>query len=743
MGIAHHFRSFTSFIVLLAWHILPGQQVFIKVTDLKTGEPMPFAHVCLESPGEGKQSHSLTDIKGEVINTATETSIVSVSFVGYETTTDTVYPGQPKHIRLNPEVFNMNEVVVTAQYSPQRVDKSIYKVRVIGAKQIAEKGANNLSELLNDELSVRLTQDGALGTSMSIRGLSGEHVKILVDGVPVIGRMNGNIDLGQMNLHNVDHIEVVEGPMSVIYGSNALAGVVNIITKENKYSSFSSVVDSYYESAGIYNFNGMVSAGKNRNSFSLSAARNFFTGKNATDSERSMIWKPKRQTIIDGYYFYQQDNLKLKYSGNYFDEVIWNKGDVIEPHFALDNYFYTRRFNNKVEAGIKSRGKRFLNTWVAFSQYSRTKNTYFKDLSTLEKNLTSNSGDNDTTRFRSFTGRAVYSKSNENDFYNYQAGLDVNTESGTGKRIMDNEQNIGDYAAFLSMKFNPVPIVTLQPGIRLIYNTRYKAPLIYSLNVKWDPSSKTYIRASYSRGFRAPALKELYLYFVDINHNIRGNEDLEAEDSHNIDLSTGYKTEKGKKSLNADVSLFYNRINNIITLAQLTSDLYTYINLDIYESRGYQLMLTGNFHPWISLQAGISQTGRKNVSDNEVYSAKSFLNSTDLSGKMSYRIQKYNAEVSAFYKYTGKLPQYFIDSNGQPVEGFISAFHTMDITAVKYFYQRKLQFTAGVKNLFDNQVIPSMGTGSGAHSGGGSGTLVGWGRTFFAKITWTFQKFRE
>ena len=130
----------------------------------------------------------------------------------------------------------MSEVVVTAQYSPQRVDKSIYKIDVIGVKQIDQKAANNLSDLFRDELSIRITQDGTFGSNMSIRGLGGEHVKFLVDGVPVIGRMDGNIDLGQLNLNNVDHVEMIEGPMSVIYGSNAIAGVVNIITKENKNS---------------------------------------------------------------------------------------------------------------------------------------------------------------------------------------------------------------------------------------------------------------------------------------------------------------------------------------------------------------------------------------------------------------------------------------------------------------------------------------------------------------------------
>ena len=84
----------------------------------------------------------------------------------------------------------MNEVVVTAQYTPQRVDQSIYKVQVIGAKKIDQKGANNLAELFSSELSMQINQDGALGSNLNIRGLGGEHVKFLLDGVTMIGRLN-------------------------------------------------------------------------------------------------------------------------------------------------------------------------------------------------------------------------------------------------------------------------------------------------------------------------------------------------------------------------------------------------------------------------------------------------------------------------------------------------------------------------------------------------------------------------
>ena len=229
------------YVFLLVCLLVPltvsGQEHTISILDQKTGEGVAYAHVCLESPDGSKSDYYLTDDDGSARCMIQVPVILAVSFVGYETLYDTIYEARDYTFQLKPTVFNMNEVVVTAQYTPERADKSIYKVNLISSRQIEEKSANNLNDLLGSELNFRVAQDGALGSQLSIQGLSGEHIKFLIDGVPVIGRMNGNIDISQLNLYNVDHVEVIEGPMSVVYGSNALAGVINIITKQNMNGS--------------------------------------------------------------------------------------------------------------------------------------------------------------------------------------------------------------------------------------------------------------------------------------------------------------------------------------------------------------------------------------------------------------------------------------------------------------------------------------------------------------------------
>jgi len=728
-------------VALLIMYSIHGQQAIIKVLDQKTGEAVPYAHVCFESVEGSEQKHGLTDDNGEVINLAQEKSVVAISFVGYETLYDTIMPNESKTIEFMPAVFNMSELVVTAQYTPQRVDKSIYKVKVIGATQIEQKAANNLTDLFSDELGIRINQDGALGASMSIRGLSGEHVKFLVDGVPMIGRMNGNIDLGQINLNNVEHVEVIEGPMSVVYGSNALAGVINIITKENKNTPLVAGADVYVESAGVYNFSGSLSTKMKNHVFGLSGGRNFFDGYDLDESDRFMTWKPKRQYFFDGYYIYDQSGFKIKYAPQYFNELLWNKGNVIEPHFAIDNYFSTRRFNNSLDISTKIGKKRFLKVLAAYSIYDRIKNTYFKNLHTQEEILSENDGDQDTTRFNSVNVRAEMSKSTDESKFNYQFGLDINLENGTGQRIKDEKQYIGDYAAFLSLKITPLSTFTIQPGLRLIYNTKYAAPLVYSINIKWDPLEYTTVRASYSRGFRAPSLKELYLFFVDVNHNIQGNENLEAEDSHNFMLDLGYNNEKGKAIWGFDIDLFYNTINNIITIAQVEGNLYSYINVDNYTSQGIQMDLFYNLYPQFKWKVGFVTTGRKNVLEADSSGSKKFFYSTDVNTSITYTIPKIKTDLSVFYKYTGKLPQYYQTTDGELYEGYIDAYNMMDITLTKSFFKSSLNISTGVKNAFDVKSINASGTtGGGAHGGSGS-TLIGYGHSFFIGLSYVFNKY--
>ena len=135
-------------------------------------------------------------------------------------------------------------------------------------------------------------------------------------------------------------------------------------------------------------------------------------------------------------------------------------------------------------------------------------------------------------------------------------------ENGEGKRIAG-EQNIGDYAIYSSFIISPVKNIEFQPGLRLSYNTKYTAPLVYSFNLKYNLSNFRF-RTSYAKGFRTPSLKELYMEFIDQNHHVYGNEYLSAETAYNYSISAEYIKTYGRHNLNFRLDMYLNNIRNKI-----------------------------------------------------------------------------------------------------------------------------------------------------------------------------------
>ena len=652
---------------------------------------------------------------------------------------DSISPGQTREIR----ELNINEVVVTAQYTPEKADKSIYKVEVINARQIEQKAAINMADLLKEQAGMQVSQDGILGTSLRIQGLSGQNVKFLQDGVPLVGRMNGNLDLNQINLNNTDHVEIIEGPMSVIYGSNALAGVVNIITKENKTSLLNTTANTYYESVGVFNFDAAVSACLKKHGFMIDGGRNFSPGFSPTDTSRSQTFKPRRQYFFDGYYSLKTGMLKLKLGGDYFNELLVDRGALQPVYYinALDNYFTTVRYSARAEAALKLPRSRFVSLLASYSFYSRRKQTYDMEMTTLEKTPVTNSDGRDTTVITSWIGRGTFTTNNTSHKLNYQTGIDIDVENGSGKRILGHTRQIGDYAAFISLTYNPFKPLSIQPGVRFIYNSQYNAPLVYALSVKWDMSREFSLRASYAKGFRAPDLKELYLNFQDVNHDVIGNPDLRAETSNNFNLGLNFTSENNKTAWNVGLTGFYNLINNVILLAPTgkTATQYTYVNLSRYKTTGGVASLGFSLYPALRIKLSLSETGVTGSLDEES-KAGPLQWLTEVSATINYTLVKPGITFSAFYKYTGKAPQVIFNDNYLSW-GYVNPYNIMDITAAKAFWENRIRVSAGVKNLFNVTTVPASGT-VGTHGSGSDGMNIAWGRTFFVKFTFTFNKYK-
>ncbi len=716
----------------------------ILVIDNVTGKPLPYANVCFEDKINQKQKFVITNEKGQASEFIFGETVIAVSSLGYTSKIDTISREGDYMIKLQPTIFDMDEVVVTAQLKPRKADNSIYKVSIINNLDIRQKAANNLSDLLSTQLNFRITQDGALGSGLMLNGLKGEHIKILIDGVPVTGRMNGNIDLNQLNLNNVDHIEIVEGPMSVQYGSNALGGAINIITKEYSRYPFTINVGSYYESVGVYNFDGHFGFHKGRHTIGLSPGRNFFSGYPRKEEVRTNLYKPKEQYFADGVYTYSSANTKIKADGKYFRETILQKGAVHFPAYgtAFDNYFYTDRASGKLLLQQSLSEKSSFEIVNTYALYKRQKTTYINDLTRLEKRLSGDASSQDTSTFKNIMSRGSYSFLNTGEMVGFQLGYDINLERGTGKRILNNGQEIDDYALFGVFNLKILNKLELQTGFRKAWNSKYDPPFVPSLNFKYQILKRLSLRGSYVRGFRAPSLKELYLEFVDINHNILPGPDLQAENSHNINLASTLSFDHGKSFFNIDLDGFYNRIENSIQLSVVDPELlvYGYMNVDGYSTSGGSLKFKYRLHPRFEFLAGTSITNHEYYNTTENIKKTENAQSVEFSSSMNYNIFRSGFSFSIFYKHAGKYP--LISNSGEDISfSWIGAYNMMDFTMDKSLFNKTLIVGTGVKNIFNVNKVLSSGGSSGIHSGGSQGeTPVSWGRTFFISVRYSFIK---
>lgn len=733
--------------------LVKGQR--IQILSAGDSLPVPFSTLIVKnkfiSLGQTADEKGMIAYRESEADSSSYTMIAqAVGFERYEKTLTGIEINRTRKIYLRP-MTNLSEVVVTSQYAPTTSEQAVQKIQVIDKEKIRQMGAVNMQDVLSNQLNVRLQMDNVLGAGMSLQGISGENVKILLDGVPLIGRLNGNIDLSQINLNNVERIEFIEGPLSVQYGTNALAGTINIITKNSGTRKYILGVSGYYESIGTYNLNGEADVYYKKHNIQLSGGRNFFDGWNPTDAQfflpkehiadstRYKQWKPKEQYFASFGYNYTYKRLNFGLKSACFDEKITNRGYPRAPYAenTFDDYYYTRRLDNHVFINGRLSESWTVNALAAYNYYNRVKKTLYKDLTTLEETVSANSADQDTSNFTLLMSRASFVHTKPEAKLNYEIGYDVNYESAFGKRITNQVQYMGDYALFVTGEYKPWQKLILKPGLRYAYNTVYNTPLIPSFNMKWMLNSRHTIRASYARGFRAPTLKELYFVFVDINHNIVGNTSLRSEQSNNYSVAYSYRTSVEGCRVKLDVNAFYNDINNLITLAQTTGTEYSYINIGRYKTLGMQFSNTLKFRRF-SMQTGFNYTGRYNqLSETEDVPEYAF--SPEVLENLSYKFIKQKLTLSVFYKYNGQLPGFAL-VNDEVRQTALAAYHTMDATVSKLFYKDRIGITLGCKNIFDVTNLSSTLVAGGAHSSSATSVPLSTGRNYFIKLSLSLTK---
>ena len=727
---------------------LTGQETKVIVIDKTYNEPLPAAHVHFTSLSTGETDVVLTDLNGVAtfpVNKNWGTLLsVHITYIGFNALDDTLAQGENIKLKLSESAEILKQVVVTGQFSESSPEKAIHKITLISREKIEALNAVSLDQVLARELNMNISQDGILGSSISIQGLSGENVKILIDGVPMVGRLNGSIDLSQINLNDIERIEVVEGPLSVSYGSNALAGTINLITKKESIKPVSANAKYYTENIGTHNVDARIGLTKGKNFGAVTFTRNYFDGWNIgdptwgnpvpnADSGRVKLWKPRTQYIGGLKYGRKIKNGTILYNFSGFDETITNKGNPRGPYneVAFDDKYITQRLDNSLTLDLKIDTVNKLQVIAAYNIYQRQKLSYITNLTGVSSIPNPTDGANDTTFTDLKMMRSTFTGAPRDKNWRYQIGADLNHETVKGARMLDNEQSIGDYAGFLSVEWQPSYKWTVRPGIRMSYNTKYGAPVVPSLYAKYQLKTSMSLRGSIARGFRAPSVKELYMDFVDINHDIHGNTNLQAETALHTSLNYTYTKLKKGRMFKLKFGVFYNQIENKITLAQVSATQYAYANVDNALSLGFNT--EGQYtigHLKYSL--GFSYTGTK----NSIAGTETTLNiaySPQLTSSLTYAFKESKLDVSLFYKYAGEVPQVIIDEDNNLEQNFLGSYSLLDITANKKMWKDRLLVGIGVKNILNVTNISASDTG-GSHGGSNGTRPIAPGRVLFLKL---------
>lgn len=729
----------------------------VKTTD---GYPSEFISVVLKNTSYG----DITNAEGKFKIEAPEgdyTMVVYSIFAHRKEFPITVKAGTPNYfpdISIIENKNQLNEVVVTGQFTPQSLQNSIYKVRVINSKQIEQRAATNIQGILNTEIGIRLSNDMALGeTDFELMGMSGNNVKVLIDGIPVIDRLAAKQSLSQIDVNTVDRIEIIEGPMSVIYGTDALAGVINVITKngkleDNKRLAVGARVQE--ESVGReYNF----LTGKGNHNQSVNAqytldnglyaggsfTRNDFGGWQGDSTGRKKQWQPKEQYLVGGQLGYAKQNYNIAYRLDYLNENLLTEADINPvTNKTSDKEFIVNRYTHQLQGEWKASNSFSLSAAASFQDYTRRTRTTMIDLNTGKKELSLEAGAQDETNFNAWFGRVmgVWKVSNQ---LVLQPGVEFQSDEGTGDRI-DGSHRINNTALFLSAEYTPVNWLSIRPGVRSSFNSAYDAPwAVPALNLKARVTGDIDLRLSYARGFRSPTLQELYYTFHDSNHHIDGNPDLKAEYSNSYMASVAWRSlHDGNIRLTTTLTGFYNDFRDRISLVESLTEVgaNTYYNIDKFRTLG--LTLENNLY-WKSLRASlnVSYLGRYNsFYESEVYQDEEmdkFRYSPEVALNLTYDWAKV-ATFNVFYKFTGQRKEYKVDSDKKMSLLGLDSYNWADITVTRKIV-KGLMASGGVRNLFDITTIRNTSSG-GAHSGGTGSSQLACGRSYFVGLTYNFQQ---
>ena len=685
----------------------------------------------------------------------------------------------------------LDEVVVTATRTENKVSNIPLPVEIISAKNIQRSGSQKLIDILQMQTGLVIASN-PLGTSLQgypnpfgegiqMQGLDPAYTLILVDGEPLVGRNAGILNLGRIAIGNIKQIEIIKGPATCLYGSDALAGVINIITESPVENTLR--FQTHYATNNTLGLTGAASILNKKTSVELFANRYSSDGY---DLDKNIYGK-----TIDPFTDYS-GNAKVKIqfnektdftiSGRYFSETQFNNY-LIYPD---DNAEVVKGTTKETDGSLFARLNHKVNNNVSYS--ASVYSTYYHNNAAVS--LQKNDSFYERIELTDFLLRPeVQVNIGKNPYSLFTAGAGYNVEKLNSTRYSSvNKLNSG--YVFIQKQFLIKDKTNIIAGARYDKNSLYPAQLSPKIAVAYKPKPNFILKGSIGAGFKAPDFRQQFLNFsnsligytllgarelahglqllqskgeiapsIDIKPYLHPN-DLSPEKSIGINAGFDYTIHENTVF---KINFFRNDITNLIESYNLpfnktnNQSIYSYKNLDRVFTEGFEAGLNNNFNRNFSMFAGYQfliakdKDVVKEIKEGKLYKRDPVTYETTLVTKEEYkglynrsrnnanlRLQYtnilYNANAFITAKYRGGYGYSGLDGfqNGSGVydddRETVKGFVLLNTTVSKKLGQ-KWEAQAGIENILNyrNQMLmPNI-----------------FGRTFFINLIFKPEKIKQ
>jgi outer membrane receptor for ferrienterochelin and colicins len=675
------------------------------------------------------------------------------------------------------KTIDLKDVVVTGQFEPQSLKKSIFNVRTIQQEDIQQLAATNLADVLNQTLNITVQPGGRDGRStVSLFGLDSQYFKILVDNIPLVNDsgLGNSIDLTQINLNDIERIEIIEGSMGVTHGANAVSGILNIITKKSvakKWEVTASVQEEtvgkeyafFNEGRHIQNLRlahqlsegFTTSFSVNRIDFDGFLGNRRGENYSINDGNRGYTWYPKEQWITNGFIQYKRDKYKLFYKVEHlnerFDFMNTTVNTVANAPFpeiksAFDERYFTTRWFHHLNSSGTFKDKYPFTVSLSYQSQVREQRAFTYNITTqTEENATQAVDQSSKVAYSTGTLSNLFQHAK----WDAQLGYEVVMNEGFSRVIGENNflkeirKDINNYDVFFSTEYKANDKAAFRSGLRYSIQNKFDNQYAASLGFRYLFPQDFELRLGAGRSYRTPNFDELYSELIFSGHFFVGNENLIPETSTSFDF--GLKKKFSFESLQWQSQLAVNFLDVKDRIEMALIDLQPiaksqFINISFYQIWNFawthQLQWKQfNWNIGASV-VGISQA----INNGEAVSDDSFLFTHQLNSSLSYHWKKTNTTFSAYYKFNGRQQQFVaaFDDNGNPTfrPSILDSFSLMDASVRKLFYNNSFEITAGARNIFNivtvNQTQPNVGAVHQADAA----QLLGYGRSYFLKLVY-------